>query len=96
MNTSTASIHGLVGELRDSLRQRRSARTTRRALEHGLATYRTPAEVNDLLSLIEDEEGTDADLVRDILHRQLGRTRDLGTQVAFAPRSSTLVQGALV
>ena len=96
MNTSTASIHGLVGELRASLRQRRAARATRRALEHGLATYRTPAEVNDLLSLIEDEEGTDADLVRDILHRQLGRTRDLGTQGDYAPGSSTVVQGALV
>ena len=85
MNSNIASMHTLVEELRDSLRRRRAARAARRALEKGLATYRTPAEVNDLLSLIEDEEGPDADMVRDILHRQLGRTRSLVTHYDPSP-----------
>ena len=85
MNSNIASMHTLVEELRDSLRQRRAARAARRALEQGLATYRTPAEVNDLLSLIEDEEGPDADLVREILHRQLGRTRSLDPRLTPLP-----------
>jgi hypothetical protein len=31
--------------------------------------------------LIEDDETPDADLVRDILHRQVGRTRSLVSHV---------------
>ena len=41
--------------------------------EQQLATFRTQAEVDDLLGLLRDEEGAEADAMRDILVRNLRR-----------------------
>ena len=59
--------------VRDDLRERREAHAVQRDLEQQLATFRTQAEVNDLLGLLRDEEGAEADAMRDILVRNLRR-----------------------
>jgi hypothetical protein len=77
MNTTTpittvgTRSRQLLAEVRDELRERREARTHRRVLERELATYTTRSEVDDILTLIRDESGADADLVRGILNRNL-------------------------
>lgn len=61
----------LLATVRDELRERRQARAEERALERDLAAYSTPAEVDELLTIIGDAEGADADRVRTILTRNL-------------------------
>ena len=53
--------------VKDELRERREARAAKRALEADLATYRTPAEIEDLLASVDREESADAELIRGIL-----------------------------
>jgi hypothetical protein len=58
--------------LRDELRERRRARAAQRVLEEQLASYVGPAEVDDLLASLADQDGPDADQIRSILTRRLG------------------------
>ncbi len=55
-----------VTELRSSVSRRRQARAARRALEAELATYRTPAEVQDLFAALrtQDDNPTAEDMRR--------------------------------
>ena len=78
LNHTTAPIrsYGWFTELRSSLAERRQARAARRQLEAELASYRTPAEIEDLfaaLGRVEDEEA--AEDVRRILVAKLGTMR---------------------
>ena len=57
--------------VRDELRERRQTRTERRSLERELSAYSTPAEIDDLLAVIETEDSLAADQVRAILGRNL-------------------------
>ena len=72
MNTNTffGPSARLVANVRDDLRDRREAKAARRSLERDLATYQTPAEVNDLLDALRSQDSADADELREILVRQ--------------------------
>jgi hypothetical protein len=59
----------LMATVRDDLRERRQARTARRTLERELASYSTPAQVNDLLAALAGQDGDEAAEVRDIVLR---------------------------
>ena len=69
-NHTTAPVRsGWLGEVRSSLSERRQARAARRTLEAELASYRTPAEVEDLFAALErtpDDDPT-AEQIRTIL-----------------------------
>ncbi|KAB7746226.1 hypothetical protein GA707_01500 [Nostocoides sp. F2B08] len=60
----------LIRSVRDDLRERRAARAEYRALKAALASYRSPAEIDDLLVMADDENAESA-LVRDILSGNL-------------------------
>jgi hypothetical protein len=68
--TSRRSLQ-LWTSVRDELRERRQTRTERRSLERELSAYSTPAEIDDLLAVIENEDSLAADQVRAILGRNL-------------------------
>jgi hypothetical protein len=57
-NHTTAPIRsaGWLTEVRSSLSERRQARAARRALEAELASYRTPAEVEDLFAALRAQD----------------------------------------
>jgi hypothetical protein len=69
-NTILGPSARLVATVRDELRERREERAARRSLERELASYRTPAEVNDLLGLLSSQDTADADEMREVLLRQ--------------------------
>lgn len=62
-----------VAELRARWRARRAALAGLRALERELASYRSQADVDDLLARVGDSAEPDAELVRSILIRNLAR-----------------------
>ncbi len=62
----------MIQSVRDDLRERRAARAEYRALKSALASYNSPAEINDLL-LVAEAEGADTDTVRDILADNMQR-----------------------
>ena len=67
MNTTTAQTKirtGVLLDLREKAAARRSARAARGALQRDLMTYRTPAEVNDLLGAMVEQEGPEVDEMR--------------------------------
>jgi uncharacterized protein YjiS (DUF1127 family) len=68
--TSRRSLQ-LWTSVRDELRERRQTRSERRSLERELSAYTTPAEIDDLLAVIENEDSLAADQVRAILGRNL-------------------------
>ncbi len=68
---TTTTVSNLVPTLRENLRQRRAERAARRRLENELAAYQTPRDINDLLLLISNQEGADADEVREVLSDNL-------------------------
>jgi len=68
--TSRRSLQ-LWTSVRDELRERRQTRNERRALERELSAYSTPAEIDDLLAVIETEDSPAANQVRAILGRNL-------------------------
>ena len=75
LNHTTAPIrsHGWFTELRTSLAERRKARAARRQLEAELASYRSPAEIDDLFAaLAREEDSAAADDVRRILVAKIG------------------------
>jgi hypothetical protein len=68
------------------LSERRRARATCHTLTRRLATYTTPAEIQDLLGTIEGQEGHDAEKIRSILAGNLIQRR--AHQLAsFRPQS---------
>jgi hypothetical protein len=78
------------------LSERRHERARCRALTRKLATYTTPAEVQDLLGTIEGQEGDDAEKIRSILagNLQRQRTHQLASfrphsEVGTAPHSTS-------
>ena len=84
MNTQT-HVRREATDHRPTVRARwtsaREARAARRTLEHELASYRRPAEVNDLLALVEGTDGDDQDAIRSILVRRL-QSEEQGTRLA--------------
>ena len=64
---------GRVSALRDELAARRRARAARLDLRRELASYTTPREVDDLLAVIGDREGREADTMRRLLTQTLHR-----------------------
>ena len=68
-NTRTTT---LIRSVRDDLRDRRAARAEYRALKAALSSYRSPAEIDDLLVMADDEDAESA-VVRDILSSNLRR-----------------------
>ena len=60
-------IRHLVSLIQDAVRERREARATYRALVQELASYRNPHEITDLLGTFTDQEGPEAEQIRDIL-----------------------------
>ena len=73
--TARSRAHVVWASVRDELRERRQARAEYRSLERDLASYNTRAEVDDLLGSIHDDEGPDAERVRQILVRNLHRNQ---------------------
>jgi hypothetical protein len=57
----------LVETVRDELRERRQARATRRTLERELASYTSPAEINDLLGSLQGQDDAEVDQIRSIV-----------------------------
>ena len=66
MSISTAINKRLI-TIRDQVRERRQERAEHRALERELASYRTPSEIDELLVVLGQHEGPEAQEVRDIL-----------------------------
>ena len=70
LNHTTAPVrsYGWLSELRTALRERRRARTERRTLAAELASYRTPAEIEDLFAAIRTQDDSpSADEMRRML-----------------------------
>jgi hypothetical protein len=74
-STKTMSFFsvGRVSALRDELAARRRARVARVDLRRQLASYTTPREVDDLLAVIGEREGREADTMRRLLTQTLHR-----------------------
>ena len=66
MNTST-TIRQRLTTLRDQVREFRQERAEHRALQRELASYRTPSEIDELLAVLGEQEGPEAQQVRTIL-----------------------------
>jgi len=64
---------GRLSALRDDLAARRRARAARLDLRRQLASYTTRREVDDLLALIGDRDGREADTMRRVLNQNLHR-----------------------
>jgi hypothetical protein len=73
MNISTP-IRARITIIRDELRERREARAQYRALRQELAGFRTPREVDELLAALEQQDGPEAEQIRDILLQNLRPT----------------------
>jgi hypothetical protein len=62
METTTRPIGRRLKAIRHDFRSNRDARAARRALQHELASYTTPSELNDLDAILDrysDEETAD-------------------------------------
>ncbi len=62
--------------VKDDLRERRAQRAAARQLRADLATYRTPAEIEDLLAMVDTQEAAgrglaEAPVIRGILSENL-------------------------
>lgn len=67
-----------ITRMLDGRRERREARARQAALKQDLATFRTKREVDDLLGAVRDQDGPQADQIRDILLDNLRPTAGLG------------------
>jgi hypothetical protein len=65
--SNSISIRDRISAIRDELRERREARAAYDALKRELASYQTPREVDDLLGVIANQEGPEAQQLRDML-----------------------------
>ncbi len=66
MSIST-TINERMTTIRNQVRERRQERAEHRALERELASYRTPSEIDELLVVLGQHEGPEAQEVRNIL-----------------------------
>ena len=66
MTTST-----LWTTVKDELRERREGRAALNQLRADLEHYRTPAEIDDLLASVDDEDTPEAEMIRSILSENL-------------------------
>ena len=76
MNIATP-IRQRITTLRSQLRERRQERAEHRALVRDLSGYRTPSEVDELLAVLEQQAGPEADQVRDIVLQNVRPTPPL-------------------
>jgi hypothetical protein len=60
MNIAVSPIRQRINTIRDELSERREARARYNAMKRDLASYRTPREIDDLLGVIEYQEGPEA------------------------------------
>jgi hypothetical protein len=67
MTDSTVQTRGLFAKIRGDLRERREARARYQTLQQELASYQTRREIDDLLGAISEQEGPEADQIREIL-----------------------------
>ena len=65
MNIST--IRERMTTIRDQARERRQERAHHLTLQRELASYRTPSEIDELLAVLGEHEGPEAQQVRNIL-----------------------------
>ena len=70
-------IRERITTIRDELHERREARAAHKALRRELASYQTEREVDDLLGVIANQEGPEAQQIRDILLRNRRPTNEL-------------------
>jgi hypothetical protein len=71
----TISARRLLSAVRDDLREARQARAAHRTLRRELSSYKTPAEVNDLLGSLSGQEGPEVEVIRHILTQNLQQQR---------------------
>jgi len=76
--SNSISIRQHISALRDAVRERREARASYDALKQDLASFQTRREVDDLLGLVQDQEGLEAQQIRDILLDNVRPTVGLG------------------
>jgi hypothetical protein len=82
MNTTSATrvaLHParkILTTMHDELVERRQARSKRRELERDLASYTTRTQVDELFAALDRTGGSDAELIRSILVRNLMRSQD--------------------
>lgn len=74
MTTKTNALQFATG-LRDELRDRRQARVARRTMMRELAAYSTPAQVDDLLAAMHNQEGPETEAIRRVLTSNLHQRR---------------------
>ena len=70
-------IRERITTLRDELRERREARASYEPCKRELASYQTTREVDDLLGVLANQEGPEAQQIRDILLDNLRPTTPL-------------------
>src|SRR5215204_3554023 len=70
-HTGGMTTTALWTTIRDELRERREAREALRKLRADLEHYRTPAEIDDLLASVDEEDTPEAELIRGILSENL-------------------------
>jgi hypothetical protein len=70
-------INGLASMV-SAARERREARAHYKALQQELSTFRTEREVEDLLGTVEDQDGREAEQIRNILLDNLRPAIGLG------------------
>jgi hypothetical protein len=70
MGSSTHPNGSSWATIREDLRARRNARAARKALEHDIASYTTPAELNELNSILQRHEDTEVADIRRIVDRR--------------------------
>jgi hypothetical protein len=67
-----------ISTMLDARRERQEARARQAALKQDLASFRTEREVDDLLGAVRDQDGLEAEQIRDILLDNLRPTVGLG------------------
>ena len=77
MNIAVNPIRQRINTIRDELSERREARARYNAMKRELAAYTTPREVDDLLGVIEHQDGPEAQQIRDILFQNRRTTAGL-------------------
>ena len=70
MGSSTHPNGSSWATIREDLRARRSARAARKALERDIASYTTPAELNELNSILQRHDDAEVVEIRRIVDRR--------------------------
>lgn len=72
-NDTTAARRSFpaLADVRDELRERRLARREYRALERDLASYTSRSDVDDLMAVLDHQNGPEAEQIREILNRNV-------------------------